>query len=109
MLVGQAKKDFEKWLKKSYNGYSVDFYLSLPKAFKYGVIVDWFDSVGIEISIEPYWCVSKLTMDVPQDVTFDMFVFSDSENGGEYSNHQTRPQARQKAIERANIIYNEAN
>jgi hypothetical protein len=94
---GQAKKDFEKWLKKSYNGYSVDFYLSLPKAFKYGVIVDWFDSVGIYVSIERYYSRSTLL-----DVNRCNYE-SDSENGGEY---KTRPQARQKAIEKATEIYN---
>lgn len=115
-MKGQAKKDFEKWYIKTEcqditrNEYSSEldiFWNVLTKSMQYGVIVDWFDSVGINISIEPYWCVCKLTMDVPQDVTFDMMVFSDSENGGEYSNHKTRTQARQKAIEQANKIYND--
>jgi hypothetical protein len=90
-MKGQAKKDFEKWLKKSYNGYSVDFYLSLPKAFKYVVIVDWFDSVGICIEI------------LKQDVWF--FVAINLKSDGS-TFHQTRPQARQKAIEKATEIYN---
>lgn len=111
MITEKAKKEFEKWY--SFNIYSEtsdlfrigDFY-SLPDSMKDGVLVDWFDSVGINISIEPYWCVCKITAETDQEVTFDMMVFSDSQCDCDYSNHATRPQARQKAIEKANEIFN---
>lgn len=126
MLKGKAKEDFEKWYKeKTKYDFSLNYIKLIAKAentfnsdwmleafycsdfsMQYGVLCDWFDSVGINISIEPYWCVCKLTMDVPQELTFDMMVFGDSENDYDYSNHTTRTQARQKAIERAIEIYN---
>ncbi len=120
MLKGQAKKDFEKWFNSyidkqlahnrdewSEGGELLSNFYELPFSMQYGVIIDWFDSVGINISIEPYWCVCKLIDNAEQELSFDMMVFSNSDNGGEYSNHTTRTQARQKAIEQANTIYNE--
>jgi len=97
MLKGQAKKHFEKWLKGSYNGYSVDFYLSLPKAFQYGVIVDWFDSMGIQIEI------------IISNSNYAIQIFKVNNNYPMYSvgEWETRTQARQKAIEQANTIYND--
>jgi len=121
MLKGKAKEDFEKWVYKNVKHYitkkpkfgvntmefefNSEFYI-LPFSMQYGVLVDWFDSVGINISIEPYWCVCKITTEINQEVTFDMMVFSDSQCDYDYSNHATRPQARQKAIEQAIEIYN---
>ncbi len=111
MIKGQARKDFEKWLSDvfdldensievdcSYEG-TVDVYVSehfeiLPFSMQYGVLVDWFDSVGIEIEIQ-----------------IDHF-----EVGATYflinNRHQspiffTRNDTRQKAIEQANKIYND--
>lgn len=124
MLKGKAKEDFEKWVGRADKGGIGDFsncvemcenyptdnwnisFTDYPKSMQYGVLVDWFDSVGINISIEPYWCVCKITAEIDQEVTFDMMVFSDSQCDYDYSNHATRPQARQKAIEQAIEIYN---
>jgi hypothetical protein len=108
MLKGQAKKDFEKWLNKNHceyesndnyfwvlyagDGMYIDFY-ELPFSMKYGVLVDWFDSVGICIEVCRF---------VPSGSYY--FMVNDSED---YTPFETRTQARQKAIEQANKIYNE--
>ena len=105
-MKGQAKKDFEKWFRKSElinvftflpwikdKNIGIQFY-DLPPSMQYGVIVDWFDSVGIEIEI------------IKQTKLF--FVAINLKSDG-ITYHKTRQQARQKAIERANTIYNEAN
>jgi hypothetical protein len=120
-LEGKSLEMFEAWYNnKKFNfnvvsniegdidTYSIElvYFYQYNESMQYGVYVDFFDNVGINISIEPYWCVCKLTTDIPQDVTFDMMVFSDSENGGEYSNYKTRPQAREQAISKAMEIYN---
>jgi len=117
MLKGKAKEDFEKWYipwvrnqRPDYVKFTDEQILRkfYRKVFseQYGVLVDWFDSVGINISIEPYWCVCKITAEIDQEVTFDMMVFSDSQCDYDYSNHATRLQARTKAIEQAIEIYN---
>ena len=59
-LTGKAKVDFEKWFDDTHKhtmllwGESVEntgFY-ELTDSMKYGVYVDWFDSVGIVIDID---------------------------------------------------------
>jgi hypothetical protein len=109
MLKGQAKKDFEKWLSDvfdldensievdcSYEG-TVDVYVSehfeiLPFSMQYGVLVDWFDSVGIYVNVHAY-----------EKQTYWMGVALCLIN----KKFDTRTQARQKAIEQANKIYND--
>jgi hypothetical protein len=104
MLKGQAKKDFEKWVRQAElitdftflpwikdKNLGIQFY-SLPFSMQYGVLVDWFDSVGIEI-----YNLKKMVE-----------LFDRVENKCHYiEDLETRPQARQKAIEQANKIYND--
>ena len=54
MLVGQAKKDFEKWYfnrSKYKRIIEIISFGKLPESMQYGVIVDWFDSVGIMLNV----------------------------------------------------------
>ena len=85
-MKGQAKKDFEKWYKEQdhiTNIMSTYWYFSkLPPSMQHGVIVDWFDSVGIDL--DGITIVEFMFMDKPRD----------------------RHQARQKAIDKAVEIYN---
>jgi len=61
---------------------------------QYGVLVDFFDSVGIEIEIrrltKSWW---GYMINYSGEVDWDSYI-------------NTRPQARDKAIEKANEIYN---
>jgi hypothetical protein len=87
MLKGKAKIEFEKWYNPYMcreHGYDItmdeadyEFFWGMAKSMQYGVLVDWFDSVGFDID--------NVLLSLP-----DM----------------PRPQARAKAIERANEIYN---
>jgi hypothetical protein len=104
MLKGQAKKDFEKWVRQAElitdftflpwikdNNLGIQFY-SLPFSMQYGVLVDWFNSVGIEIYYQCDETIIIFSKGEPIDLPFRQF--------------ETRTQARQKAIEQANKIYN---
>ena len=117
-LVGQAKKDFEKWVFENVKHYTTkkpkfgvntmefefnsEFYI-LPPSMQYGVIVDWFDSVGIEIFVKGFKFPAL-------DKKEYYFIITDSImchlNNHLENRTETRTQARQKAIERANEIYN---
>jgi hypothetical protein len=108
-LTGKAKEDFEKWYSENveFKGevlYLEEFYI-LPFSMQYGVLVDWFDSVGVYILI-------KRLYSIPMENDVWYFIITNKE--GVYFNStldkenksETRPQARQKAIEKANEIYN---
>jgi len=88
MLKGQARKDFEKWLNENKElrdflnlkcGLTTQNFNVLPFSMQYGVIVDWFDSVDIDVD----------------------------KNTVYFSEGWDKPRARQKAIEQVNKIYNE--
>lgn len=98
-MKGQAKIDFYTWLiinyyKGSKAVYStkadlINDFNSMPLSMQYGVIVDWFDSAGIEIC----------------NITNGLDVYY-LNNKGNLHKFKTRPQARQKAIDKAVEIYN---
>jgi len=113
-LTGKAKEDFEKWYKSefglesefsyegdlsSYNGERG--FEDLPDSMKYGVHVDWLDSVGVKVVIKSHW----------MDIDTELFYFLIRWDKG-FSNHHsessnpTRNEARTAAIEKANEIYN---
>ena len=113
-LTGQCRKDFDKWISTDfeldenpitintpYEG-DIEVHVSdnfdiLPNSMQYGVYVDFFDSVGIKISIrnisDAYW-----------------FVINNVNTEGKKDRYEgrymSRPEARTKAIEKANEIYN---
>ena len=102
MLKGKANEDFDKWyipwIREQRPDYIKFTDAQILRKFyrkvfseQYGVLVDWFDSVGIYINI-----VGNTFQN------YKLYVDTDSIN-----NFETRPQARQKAIERASEIYNE--
>ncbi len=98
-LTGKAKEQFEEWF--------LDLDICQPEQFwtwydsmKYGVYVDWFDSVGdFEISI-------RTTPDDEFSVYIDR---SGTHLISEYLIFKTRPEARTAAIEKANEIFNNRN
>lgn len=117
-LTGKCKEDFKKWYRNSVElpfgwnfnpsgGITVcpelrDF-MNLPPSMQYGVYVDFFDSVGIHLEIELKW-----PDPYPWGVNYTI-------NGTKWlpcgiPNHfETRDEARQKAIEKANEIYNQTH
>lgn len=113
MLKGKAKEDFEKWVYKNVKHYitkkpkfgvntmefefNSEFYI-LPFSMQYGVLVDWFDSVGIHIHIN----MDEYGFDMGETIHECSVMINFSCFGEEL----TRPQARQKAIEQAMDHYN---
>jgi hypothetical protein len=108
-LTGKCKEEFEKWVKTK--NYSIchdvcerqmnivplgDMIEQLAESMQYGVYVDFFDSVGSYIS------VSGLVLS--KTYICDISVISNVEHY--YDGFSTRPEARTKAIEKANEIYN---
>ena len=120
-LTGKCKEDFEKWALLNAE-YIFDYAIEnddktgiptyegryfhyqdiddLPKSMQYGVYVDFFDSVGIKISVNF----------THENFRFDGWWFTILTNNDEIDKpFDTRQEARTKAIEKANDIYNERN
>ena len=117
MLTGKCKEDFEKWyLSKRKKEFSLNYLEMIfsfwlqqqrlaslnafncsPFSMQYGVYVDFFDSVGIKIIIgtgfSGYLFNYRLSITGMQD-EFDNEI-------------ESRNEARIKAIEKANEIYNQ--
>lgn len=113
-MEGQCKKDFEKWMKETYKDVTVghphdmvgcqslsDAFKYIPPSMQWGVIVDFFDSVGIYINIE-WWQSTDL---YPSKECNYFIVAIDHEEVADYLD--TRQEARAAAIEKATEIYNE--
>lgn len=98
-LTGKCKEDFEKYLYKTYSENQMVYlarYNDYPDSFKYGVYVDFFDTVKILIDV-----TSNLGYTYNNSVYF---------KGKEYdiSMMATRVIARSKAVEKANEVYNKS-
>lgn len=121
-LTGRAKKDFEKWLEHptanlsgrcswigdvdscQFNIWTIEYFYQLPESMRYGVYVDWFDSVGINVDVfTDLWAM----YDPADEISFVISVEIESKDLGGLSNESTRAEARTKAIEKAKEIYNE--
>lgn len=101
-LTGKSLESFKKWLKVlRFNNLHfgnicdvIGFDL-LPDSTKYGVLVDLFDSVGIRIEVK---------CKIDNQFNYGIWDSKDWIISSEYFN--TRTQARQKAIDKANEIFN---
>jgi len=100
-LTGKCKEDFEKWLKINYTLKQSLIFNSLPDSMQFGVYVDFFDSVWIEIWIEPWETQNNGEFFKYFKVIIDYIEVSDY--------NDSRQEARTKAIEKANEIYNQTN
>jgi hypothetical protein len=94
MLKGQAKKDFEKWLNEPIKEHGrfgqlvTNTFDTMPFSMQIGVLIDWFDSVGIDPD------------EIYEAEKFNVFnKYQDNNNHREEININT--------IEQANKIYNE--
>ena len=98
-LTGKAKDKFEEWFTKDVEGFEnydkhlLNKFYRVGFSMQYGVYVDFFDSVGLYID--------KLCPD-SFEINWGFDWYSD------YSEvNRTRPEARTKAIEKANELLNE--
>ena len=105
-LTGNTLKDFWIWYllprqRKTYktsslrggNNVAMIRFLAMSFAERYGVFVDYFDSVGVDIEICKYH--------VSQEY---YYMIND---GDEENRFETRPEARTAAIEKADELRNE--
>ena len=107
-LTGKCKEEFEKWYFKNYvkttkkfkdlypHEYSdiYDWFYNLQESMKYGVLEDYFDSVGAYVEI----------LQIDQGKEFYWAINDDEMTDG---SEETRPEARTAAIEKANELRNE--
>ena len=108
-LTGKCKEDFMDWyLDYELDNESIDTipyskFIELPHSMQYGVYVDFFDSVGIEIEISrENDLVAECIVDWEYMIgnnTKNICISKDT--------YLTRSIARTKAIEKANEIYNQ--
>lgn len=111
-LTGKCREDFEKWYVKQGLNFNVvtdvegnkdtyyipvSYFNDYPQSMQYGVYVDFFDSVGIRISIrnigDSYWYVINYPNKKGLQDRYE----------GKF---MSRPKARTAAIEKANEIHN---
>ena len=107
-LTGKCKEEFEKWYVITYFKDSMPLSIQEHcailecfddcfKSMRYGVLVDYFDSVGVYISLDWYKC---------HNPGYEYFE-TDINNYTLNERFNTRPEARTEAIEKANELRNE--
>ena len=107
LLSDKVREEFQKWLLNDYRiandkkcGYIIctSFIDNLVPSMQYGVLVDYFDSVGIDINVHRH-----------DRFRFD-YDIKDSGNGwllfNEYDIKGTRDEARKAAIQKADELRN---
>jgi hypothetical protein len=121
ILRGHCKKDFEKWYNDAYfkkeelsllreenrnlrQKQDLLFFYLYNFSIQFGVYVDFFDSVGIFIGVNPYAYHIPNTLPSLIISSYDYEIAW--QNGITESSLPTRQEARVKAIEKANSIYN---
>ena len=117
-LTGKCEEDFEKWCLSNDNineDYYVESYTKfteyrcidfeeLPKSMQYGVYVDFFDSVGLELVVHR----SKTKYVSSVYYLIKPHLQEDEEVKCNKKGYSDRQQAREQAILKANEIYNES-
>lgn len=103
-LTGKCKKDFEKWFFNNYGIEEASFvreeggFFNLPQSMQWGVIQDFGDSVGINITL--------YQLDYQEWYGYNIVKFEFGKpviTGGVWR----RDKAREEAIKQFNKIYNE--
>ena len=110
-ITGKAKEAFEKWYSENFKKPlewtydedgkviqppSIMRFEILPDPMQYGVYVDFFDSVGIQVNVTG-WLM----------FTYSISYGTSNVKRLKGDTYKTRPEARTAAIEKANEIYNE--
>lgn len=109
ILTGKAKEDFEKWvfdtqqLSQKFGDLEDvhDWIFYLPQSCFKALIIEWFDSVCMVISIRWEWSTK----------TFQTSIFSNNNTSDviHLPHHDERQKATEQAIIKANEIYNQRN
>lgn len=98
-LTGKAQEDFDLWFfERNTPIEEYKNYPNLSETCKNALIVEWFDSVGIYIHIEPY-------LDFNKKLLFKNYVLFYT-NIDEQNSYLHRVAATNAAIEKANELYN---
>lgn len=104
ILTDKAKIEFEKWLFKEYDLYYYNIISEI--IWLNALIIEWFDSVGIYISIEVYGTPDfKIQYESNVSTKTDDWYLQ----GMLSEIYSTRQEATIKAIEKANEIFNNQN
>lgn len=111
-LTGKCKDAFEKWFDiNNYDRVNLThkFVYKLTESMKYGIYVDFFDSVGIYIDID-----SGVKRDNDSGLVINVEHWGEIMNEmgsyhSETSPYKTRSEARTEAIKLSNNWYNETN
>jgi hypothetical protein len=109
-LTGKAKEQFEKWYSDTVISQHKDYYTDMDyftPSMRYGVYVDFFDSVGITITIDPNWDYDVFGKGSGM-ITYQYYVYFEQETA-KCEEFKTRPEARTAAITKADEILNEQN
>ena len=110
ILTGETKEDFERWLHSNdvlikegiYDAtYLTDVFEELPLNLRYALIIEWFDSVGIYISINYVDFYDELR----NDTGFETYV-TNKGLSVKFRSVSSRQEALTEAIKKANEIYN---
>jgi hypothetical protein len=102
MLTLKSKEVFEKWLEKQEVApYKIMFW-DIPKIVQSSYITEWFDTVGITVDVMPRMADENKIVFEPN--TFCLKHEITTEDVIQFDN---RLEAKIKAIEKANEIYNE--
>ena len=110
VLTDEAKLDFERWLHSNdvlikdgiYDDtYLTDVFDKLPLNLRYASIIEWFDSVGIYISIN----YVDFYDEIRNDTGFEAYV-TNKGLSVKFRSVSSRQEALTEAIKKANEIYN---
>lgn len=110
ILTKQCKEDFEAWIVKEYNYGLTETYIdedgvlwqngrvfyTIPLSMQWGLLDDFFESVNIEIVVRK------------REGKYNWFA-GESVKNFEVDDHESKDEARKKAIEKANELYNNTN
>jgi len=109
-LTGKAKESFLKWYRDRLSVMTYSELLNINDETVYNsLIIEWFDSVGIHVKIYPH-------LGGGQVVFYPTVMFLDEQHNtnekdvlfdnGEFYYHESRTEAINNAISKANEIYN---
>jgi hypothetical protein len=99
-LTGKCKEEFEKW-HKEVQKYNIGWFYKLQSEHKYGVLEDYFDSVGVRVFINEEFDTMGQYQRGFNPVVNNVKLYKDNDC------FHTRPEARTAAIEKANELRNE--
>jgi hypothetical protein len=106
-LTGKCKIEFEKWYMSDKvskeHPHIVDFY-TYPEAMQFGVLQDYFDSVGIELVVHKF--KGRYVASIYLEQEYLKSHLDDEEIKCNKKGYKTRLQARIEVIIKANEIRN---